>query len=53
MISLSGDSLISREKTPAIMAVYDRLEKEPKYKVWKASEEWKAYDELNKKLFNF
>ncbi|KAF9902038.1 hypothetical protein EC991_005394 [Linnemannia zychae] len=53
LISISGDQFISREKTPAIMAVYDAVEKMPKYAAWKASSEWKAYDELNKKLFNF
>jgi hypothetical protein len=53
LISLTGDSLISREKTPAIMAVYDNLEKHPKYAVWKASEEWKEYDRNNKKLVHF
>ncbi|KAF9358546.1 hypothetical protein BGX26_001490 [Mortierella sp. AD094] len=53
LISVTGDRYISHEKTPAIMAVYDNLEKQPKYAAWKASEAWKAYDELNKKLFNF
>ncbi|GJJ67873.1 hypothetical protein EMPS_00219 [Entomortierella parvispora] len=52
-IAISEDRLLSREKTPAIFAVYDELEKEPKYQLWKASSEWKAYDELNKKLFSF
>ncbi|KAK3807788.1 MAG: hypothetical protein J3Q66DRAFT_356462 [Benniella sp.] len=53
IITLTGDSLISREKTPAIMAVYDNLEKHPKYAVWKASEEWKEYDRNNKKMVHF
>ncbi|KAF9915913.1 hypothetical protein FBU30_001642, partial [Linnemannia zychae] len=53
LMSISGDRLISREKTPGIMAVYDAVEKLPKYAAWKASPEWKAYDETNKRLFNF
>ncbi|KAF9084616.1 hypothetical protein BGX23_010360 [Mortierella sp. AD031] len=53
LIAISGDRLISREKTPAIMAVYDTVEKLPKYAVWKSSPEWKAYDKRNKELFNF
>ncbi|KAI7823025.1 hypothetical protein BC939DRAFT_503489 [Gamsiella multidivaricata] len=53
LISVSGNGLISYEKTPTIMAVYDSLEKLPKYAAWRASEQWKAYDELNKKLFKF
>ncbi|KAF9995298.1 hypothetical protein BGZ80_007552 [Entomortierella chlamydospora] len=52
-ISLTGDRYITYEKTPAIMAVYNNLEKQPKYTTWKASEAWKAYDEMNKRLFNF
>ncbi|KAF9937863.1 hypothetical protein BGZ65_000865 [Modicella reniformis] len=38
------------DKTPAIMAVYDTLEKDPKYAAWKASEQWKVYDQGNKAL---
>ncbi|KAK3832985.1 MAG: hypothetical protein JOS17DRAFT_741220 [Linnemannia elongata] len=53
LISISGERFLSREKTPAIFAVYDAVEKMPKYAAWKASSEWKAYDELNKKLFGF
>ncbi|KAF9103086.1 hypothetical protein BGX27_010741 [Mortierella sp. AM989] len=53
LISLTEDRILSREKTPAIMAVYDNLEKLPKYAAWKASENWKAYDDLNKNLFKF
>ncbi|KAF9302369.1 hypothetical protein BGZ91_009344, partial [Linnemannia elongata] len=53
LVSISGDRFLSREKTPAIFAVYDAVEKMPKYAAWKASSEWKAYDELNKKLFRF
>ncbi|KAF8976634.1 hypothetical protein BGZ46_008105 [Entomortierella lignicola] len=52
IISLTGDRYLTHEKTPAIMAVYDNLEKQPKYAAWKASEAWKAYDVLNKELFN-
>ncbi|KAG0044494.1 hypothetical protein BGZ83_010274 [Gryganskiella cystojenkinii] len=53
LIALSGDSLLSREKTPAIFAVYDAVEKIPSYQKWKATDEWRAYDELNRRLFNF
>ncbi|KAF9127169.1 hypothetical protein BGW39_006066 [Mortierella sp. 14UC] len=53
LISISGDKFISREKTPAIMAVYDAVEKTPKYAAWKASPEWKAYSDFNMTLFNF
>ncbi|KAG0246998.1 hypothetical protein B0O80DRAFT_106302 [Mortierella sp. GBAus27b] len=53
IISMTGDSFLSREKTPGIMAVYDSLEKNPKYAAWKSSEQWKTYDETNKKLFQF
>ncbi|KAF9967894.1 hypothetical protein BGZ70_007759 [Mortierella alpina] len=52
-ITLTGDRHISREKTPAIMAVYDNLEKQPKYAAWKASEECKSYAETNMQKFNF
>ncbi|KAG0043985.1 hypothetical protein BGZ83_010786 [Gryganskiella cystojenkinii] len=52
MITLSGDKVISHEKTPAIMAVYDGLNQVPKYKEWKTSVEYKAYDDLNKQLLN-
>jgi len=52
LISVTGERYITCKKTPAIMAVYDNLEKQPKYAAWKTSEQWKAYDELNKKLFN-
>ncbi|KAI1314963.1 hypothetical protein EDD11_001447 [Mortierella claussenii] len=51
--TVTGGRYISREKTPAIMAVYDSVEKMPKYAAWKSSAEWKAYDELHRKLFNF
>ncbi|KAF9582964.1 hypothetical protein BGW38_010512 [Lunasporangiospora selenospora] len=53
LISISGDRIISREKTPAIFAVYDSLEKNPKYAKWKASDLWKAYDTVSKTLLNF
>ncbi|KAG0257154.1 hypothetical protein BG011_004138 [Mortierella polycephala] len=53
LFTLTGERYISREKTPGIMAVYDNLEKQPKYAAWKASEAWKLYDELNKKLVRF
>lgn len=50
---MSGDRFLSREKTPAIFAVYDTVEKMPKYAAWKASAEWKNYDDVNKNLFGF
>ncbi|KAF9914019.1 hypothetical protein BX616_009125 [Lobosporangium transversale] len=53
IITLTGDRHISREKTPAIMAVYDHLESLPKYAEWKASEQWKTYAENNKQYCNF
>ncbi|KAF9584102.1 hypothetical protein BGW38_007580 [Lunasporangiospora selenospora] len=53
LVSISGELVISREKTPAIFAVYDNLEKNPKYAKWKASEEWKAYDSISKALAPF
>ncbi|KAI1314961.1 hypothetical protein EDD11_001445 [Mortierella claussenii] len=52
MITLSGDKIISREKTPAIMAVYDNVEKDPKYAAWKSSDAYKEYDENTRKRFN-
>ncbi|KAG9327183.1 hypothetical protein KVV02_000899 [Mortierella alpina] len=53
VMTLTGDRHISHEKTPAIMAVYDNFEKQPKYAAWKASEECKSYAELNRQMFKF
>ncbi|KAF8932812.1 glutathione S-transferase [Dissophora ornata] len=53
MIVVTRDKYISREKTPAIMAVHDNVEQHPKYAAWKASDEWKAYAEETKRRFNF
>ncbi|KAG0198004.1 hypothetical protein BGX28_008507 [Mortierella sp. GBA30] len=53
IITLTGDRYLTHEKTPAIMAVYDNFEILPKFAAWKASEECKAYADLNMKLFKF
>ncbi|KAF9311204.1 hypothetical protein BG003_007675 [Podila horticola] len=53
LVTISGDVFVSREKTPAIMAVYDAVEKIPKYAEWKATEAWRKYDEGNKALAGF
>ncbi|KAG0042512.1 hypothetical protein BGZ83_000381 [Gryganskiella cystojenkinii] len=51
MLVLTKDQFISREKTPALFAVKDGLEKNPKYQAWKSSEECLAYNEVTRKLF--
>ncbi|KAF9358547.1 hypothetical protein BGX26_001491 [Mortierella sp. AD094] len=52
MRAISGDKFISREKTPAIMALYDHVQQDPKYAAWKASDQWKALTEETIKRFN-
>ncbi|KAF9204312.1 hypothetical protein BGZ49_005437 [Haplosporangium sp. Z 27] len=51
MMQVSGDKFISREKTPAIMTLYDLIDQNPKYAAWKASDEYAAYTEATAKLF--
>ncbi|KAG0257155.1 hypothetical protein BG011_004139 [Mortierella polycephala] len=51
MIALSGDNYITKEKTPGLLAVYEMLEKHPKYAAWKASDQWKEYAETSRKVF--
>ncbi|KAF9198886.1 hypothetical protein BGZ59_004344 [Podila verticillata] len=53
LVTISGELFVSREKTPAIMSVYDAVEKIPEYAAWKATEEWRKYDEGNKALAGF
>ncbi|CAO3565239.1 unnamed protein product [Mortierella alpina] len=52
MMKISGDKYISKELTPALMAVYETMEANPKYAAWKASEAHEAYTEATRKLFN-
>ncbi|KAF9103085.1 hypothetical protein BGX27_010740 [Mortierella sp. AM989] len=49
---ISGDKFISREKTPAIMTLYNCVEQDPKYVAWKASDEWKAFTKGTIEKFN-
>ncbi|KAF9290748.1 hypothetical protein BGZ68_006145 [Mortierella alpina] len=51
MMKLSGDKYISKELTPALMALYETMEANPKYAAWKASEAYEAYTEATRKLF--
>lgn len=51
MMKLSGDKYISKELTPALMALYETMEANPKYAAWKASEAYEAYTETTRKLF--
>ncbi|KAF9171047.1 hypothetical protein BGX21_008079 [Mortierella sp. AD011] len=52
MRAISGDKFISREKTPAIMALYDHVQQDPKYAAWEASDQWKALTEETTRRFN-
>ncbi|KAF9184013.1 hypothetical protein BGZ51_003629 [Haplosporangium sp. Z 767] len=51
MMTLSGDNCITKEKTPGLLAVYEMLEKHPKYVDWKTSDQWKMYTEMSLKVF--
>ncbi|KAF9574713.1 hypothetical protein EC968_005718 [Mortierella alpina] len=51
MMKLSGDKYISKELTPALMAMYETMEANPKYAAWKASEAHAAYTENTRKIF--
>ncbi|KAF9954059.1 hypothetical protein BGZ72_004949 [Mortierella alpina] len=51
MIKLSGEKYISKELTPALMAMYETMEANPKYAAWKASEAHEAYTEATRRVF--
>ncbi|GJJ67874.1 hypothetical protein EMPS_00220 [Entomortierella parvispora] len=51
MMVTSQDMFITREKTPALLAVKDSLEKNEKYTAWKSSEDYKACTEATRALF--
>ncbi|KAF9991798.1 hypothetical protein BGZ80_005573 [Entomortierella chlamydospora] len=50
--AISGGKLISREKIPAIMAMCDHVQQDPKYADWKASDQWKALTKETITRFN-
>ncbi|KAF9915927.1 hypothetical protein BX616_005051 [Lobosporangium transversale] len=54
LIYLCGNDVqISEEKTPAIMAVKAKLEKDPKYAEWRATEQYQTYTAKNIGFFGF
>ncbi|KAF9174864.1 hypothetical protein BGX21_010663 [Mortierella sp. AD011] len=54
LINLCGEDVqISEELTPAIMAVKNNLEKNPKYAEWRASEQYQKFTTSNVGFFGF
>ncbi|KAG0023821.1 hypothetical protein BGZ80_007843 [Entomortierella chlamydospora] len=54
LINLCGEDVhISEELTPAIMAVKNNLEKNPKYAEWRASEQYQKFTTSNAGFFGF
>ena len=51
MMTISKDMFITREKTPALLALKDSLERNEKYTAWKASAEYGAYTEATRARF--
>ncbi|KAF9106895.1 hypothetical protein BGX29_008131 [Mortierella sp. GBA35] len=51
MRKLSGETFISKEKTPAILEVCEKVEADERYQKWKASDDWKLFTETTKKRF--
>ncbi|KAF9362252.1 hypothetical protein BGX34_006517 [Mortierella sp. NVP85] len=49
---ITGDAVISSEKTPSILKVKDTLEDLPGMRAWYATEEYKAYDVATRGFFS-
>lgn len=50
---LTGEDLISKEKTPAIYKVKETVEAVPSVQAWKATEDFKQIAELNRMVLGF
>ncbi|KAF8934890.1 hypothetical protein EDD21DRAFT_161804 [Dissophora ornata] len=51
--SITGEDLVSKEKTPAIWKVKTTVEEIPSYAAWRATEEYKALSERNFNILGF
>lgn len=51
--NVTGDKFVSKEKTPAMWAVWERVNAIPSYVEWKSSESHEVCQEGNMRILGF